>query len=178
MIKSCIQNRAQIHVEAARDEYERARQRMGQQRSEKPLQVFSVSADIFTRLNKGRGKDALRKGFSTKAETGIPALRDALIEMTWGIRQRNARSFNEDTESFLKRMKLWAADNSSEYKMLDYEKAIVQNRMNAEIKKLDQVCYISQKFNMNCMFECYSDEMCEGILQVPYWKAQGSQQAY
>jgi GTPase SAR1 family protein len=139
--KSCIQNRAQIHVEAARNEYEIARRMMGQQNSEKPLEVFSVSSAAFTRHCGENAEEAISKGFSTKADTGIPALRDALIGMTWGIRQHNARSFNEDVESCHNRMKLWSADTSSEYKMLEQEKVIVQDRMDAEIEKLEVVCF-------------------------------------
>jgi hypothetical protein len=48
VIKSCIQNRAQIHVEAARDEYERARRMMGKRalrshwKSSVSLQMYSI----------------------------------------------------------------------------------------------------------------------------------------
>ena len=140
VIKSCIQNRAQIHATAARNEYERVRKMMGQEECEEPLEVFSVSADIFTRLSRGKAHEAQRKGFSTKADTGIPALRDALIATTWGTRQQNSRSFNGDVESCHTRMKLWSADTSSEYKMMDEEKTIVESRMQAEIKKLEEVC--------------------------------------
>jgi hypothetical protein len=99
-----------------------------------------VSADIFARLSMGKLQEAQRKGFTTKADTGIPALRDALIAITWGTRQQNARSFNGDVQSCHTRMKLWSADTSSEYKMLDEEKIIVESRMHAEIKKLEEVC--------------------------------------
>jgi hypothetical protein len=37
-------------------------------------------------------------------------------------------------------MKLWSADTSSEHKMMDEEKTIVESRMQAEIKKLEEVC--------------------------------------
>jgi hypothetical protein len=139
--KSCIQNRAQFHVEAARNQYEIARRMMGQQHFEKPLEVFSVSSAAFTRHCGDNAEEAISKGFSTKADTGIPALRDALIGMTWGIRQHNARSFNEDVESCHNRMKLWSADTSFEYKMLEQEKAIVQHRIDTEIEKLEAVCF-------------------------------------
>ncbi|KAE9376210.1 hypothetical protein N431DRAFT_532541 [Stipitochalara longipes BDJ] len=138
VMKSCIQNRALIHVDAARDEYKRARRMMGQQRAEQPLQVFSVSSDAYSRILRGRKKEALRKGFSGWTDTGIPELRDALSAVTWGIRQQNARSFNEDIENCLIRMKMWSADTSSEYKMLSSERAIVEDRMDSEIKKLEQ----------------------------------------
>lgn len=146
VIKSCIQNRAKIHVATVTEDYETERRTMGQEESEKPLEIFSVSADIFTRLCSGRIEDeqlALNKGFSTRADTGIPALRDAMIAMTWGIRQQNARSFNGDVESCHTRMKLWSADTSSEYKMLDEEKAIVERRLRVEIKKLEEVCILN-----------------------------------
>jgi hypothetical protein len=139
VMKACIQNRAQIHVTAARNEYERVRKMMGQSEIEKPLQVFSVSADTYTRLLADETDEALRKGFSTLADTGIPALRDALDAITWGIRQHNARSFIGDVESCHARMRLWSADTSSEYKMLDDEKVIVERRMDAEINKLKEV---------------------------------------
>jgi hypothetical protein len=139
-IKSCIQSRAQIHAAAARNEYGRVRKMMRQEECEEPLEVFSVSADMFTRLSRGKVEEAQRKGFSTKADTGIPALRDALIAITWHTRQQNSRSFNGDVESCHTRMKLWSADTSSEYKMLDEEKTIVESRIQGEIKKLDEVC--------------------------------------
>jgi hypothetical protein len=78
----------------------------------------------------------------TKADTGIPTLRDALIGMTWGIRQQNARSFNEEVEICHNRLKLWSADTSSEYKMLDEEKAIVEGRIEVEIEKLEEVSFL------------------------------------
>jgi hypothetical protein len=119
---------------------------MGQEPSEKPLEVFSVSSHVFTRLSQGRNEEALRRGFLTKADTGVPTLRDALIAMTWGIRQQNARSFNQDVEVYHTRLKWWSADTSSEYKMLDEERAIVESRMQTEIKKLDEVCILFYKF--------------------------------
>jgi hypothetical protein len=146
VMKSCIRNRAQVHITAAREEYERARQMMGKQPSEKPLQVFSVSSAAFDHLTRGKKhkvQGALRKGFSTTVKTGIPALRDVLMAITWGIRQPNARSFNEDVESCLTRLKLWSADSASEHKMAVSKRAIVEGRMDAEIKRLEQVRFTS-----------------------------------
>jgi hypothetical protein len=140
-MKAWIETRAQIHVTAARNEYKRVKRMMGQSEIEKPLQVLSVSADTYTRLLAGETDEALRKGFSTLADTGIPALRDALDVITWGIRQHNARSFIGDIESYHARMRLWSADTSSEYKMLDDEKVIVERRMDAEINKLKEICF-------------------------------------
>jgi hypothetical protein len=115
---------------------------MGKQPSEKLLQVFGVSSAAFDYITRGKQQDVqrtLRKGFSSTIETGIPALRDALMAITWGIRQPNARSFNEDVESFLTRTKLWSADAASEHKMAVSPRAVVEGRMEAEIKKLEQV---------------------------------------
>jgi hypothetical protein len=124
---------------------------MGQQSSENLLQVISVSAKAFSHFIEGKVEEARSIGFSTKNETGIPALGDALIATTWISRLRNARSFNEDVASYNRRLQLWAEDASSEYKLLDDERATVENRIDAEIKKLEQVDFTIS--DMSCVFE-------------------------
>jgi hypothetical protein len=151
VVKSCIQNRARIHREAIREVYETERQTMGQPASERPLQVFSVSANAFFHFIEGEEQEAYYKGFSAKADTGIPDLRDALVAITWGSRLQNAQLFNEDVQRFVTRTKLWIVDSSSEYKMTDGERAIVEKRMEAEVKKLEQVRF--SIINMNRVFE-------------------------
>lgn len=142
IIRSCIKNRAQIHTVKARVEFVTGRRQMinnYQEDSEKPLKVFSVSAEAYCKLIDGDREDALSKGFPTTTDTGVPDLRDALLAMTWPIRQRNAQSFNEEVESCVTRMKLWSSNTSSEYKMPDEERARLEGRMNTEIGNLDQV---------------------------------------
>jgi hypothetical protein len=145
VMKVCINNRAQMHIIAAREEYESARKMMGKQPSEKPLRVFSVSANAFDLICSGEQHEvqkALENGFTNTIETGIPALRDALMAITWGTRLSNARMFNEEVENCLAVMKTWSADNAPEYMMAANKRAIVESRMEAEIKKLEEVCFI------------------------------------
>jgi hypothetical protein len=145
VMKVCINNRAQMHVIAAREEYESARKMMGKQPSEKPLRVFSVSANAFDLICSGEQHEvqkALENGFTNKIETGIPALRDALMAITWGTRLSSARMFNEEVEICLAVMKTWSADSAPEYMMAANKRALVESRMDAEIMKLEEVCFI------------------------------------
>jgi len=145
VMMACIQNRAALHANKAQKEFLSGRRMMMsnyQEGSEKPLQVFSVSAEAYGHLINREREDALKKEFSTTADTGIPALKDAILAMTWPIRQENARSFNEEVEHCLTRMKLWSMDTSSEYKMSDAERVILQSRLDTQIQSLDEVCLV------------------------------------
>lgn len=113
---------------------------MGRQRAEKALQVFSVSSHVFSLIVEGETDEGLKKGFFTKAETGIPEFRDALIATTWNIREQKAHTFNAEVESSLTRLKLWAADTSSDYKMLPEERAILDSRLENRFNQLEEVC--------------------------------------
>jgi len=50
--------------------------------------------------------------------------------------------FNEEVENCLAVMKTWSADNAPEYMMAANKRALVESRMEAEIKKLEEVCFI------------------------------------
>ncbi|KAG4429175.1 hypothetical protein IFR05_015341 [Cadophora sp. M221] len=134
---ACIKNRNLVHCTAIQAEYDAGRAMMGKQPSEKELRVFSVSSNVFSRLNNNNKEYGLGRGFFTKADTGIPALRDALLATTWDIRERNARSFNEDAESSLSRMKLWVCNKSPEFKMSQDQRKIVEYRIQQRVSSLE-----------------------------------------
>jgi len=119
---------------------------MGKQPSEKPLQVFSFSADAFDRImskKKQQVHEALKDGFADATDTGIPALRDALNAITWDNRIQNARSFLDEVKVFLETLKKWSAGASSEHKMEAEERALLDSRLQTEIRKLQEVFLVA-----------------------------------
>ncbi|KAN0112190.1 hypothetical protein V8E51_005141 [Hyaloscypha variabilis] len=137
----CIQNRAQVHDSKISAEFEKGRRMMtgnDEEGFEKPLKVFSISAESYTLIVNGEREEALKKGFSTTADTGIPQLKDAILSMTWPVRQQNAHLFNMEVNRFLTRMRMWSMDSSSEYKMSDEERSGLETRLNAQIHILEQ----------------------------------------
>ena len=138
--KACIENRNQIHIEAAHREYENGLQQMGEKVTSGFLNVFCVSARVFNLLQRGNEVKALERGFKSKGETGIPSLRDAIIASTWGLRERNARAFTADVESAFDRMKLWSSDISSDYLMVADERAKLESLFEAHFIALAKVC--------------------------------------
>jgi len=143
----CIQNRAQVHESKISAEFEKRGRMMtsnDQEGFEKPLKVFSISAESYTLMVNGEREEALKKGFSTTADTRIPQLKDAILSMTWPVRRQNAHLFNIEVNRFLTRMRMWSMDSSSEYKMSDEERSGLETRLNTQIHILEQVC-----LNMN-----------------------------
>jgi hypothetical protein len=53
--------------------------------------------------------------------------------------------FNEEVEICLAVMKTWSADSTPEYIMAANKRALVESRMDAEIIKLEEVCFIKLK---------------------------------
>ncbi|CZS91694.1 uncharacterized protein RAG0_02208 [Rhynchosporium agropyri] len=136
---ACIENRNQVHRTQILAEFKAGRAMMGKKTStEKDLRIFSVSSNVFARLNGRNGRDyALQRGFLSRSDTGIPALREALLATTWENRERNARSFNEDAESSLTRMKLWVSDKAMNFKMSCEERKHVESRLGTIVDELE-----------------------------------------
>jgi hypothetical protein len=146
--KACIDNRCRLQIAAANAEYQAGRREMGDQHATEPLKVFCVSAVAFSLLVKGETEKALRKGFRTKLETGIPDLRDALIATTWGLRERKARAFIEDVASSFTRLQGWCEDPYSDYRMQQIDRALLQSKIDQHFATLDTVCSVLKK----CLF--------------------------
>ncbi|KAL2062154.1 hypothetical protein VTL71DRAFT_6420 [Oculimacula yallundae] len=135
---ACIRNRDGVHRADIRAEFDAGRAMMGKESSGKELSIFSVSSNVFTRLNNKNGRDyGLQRGFFRKSDTGIPALRDGLLATTWEMRESFARSFNEDAASSLTRMKLWVSNKSVDFKMSHYEREDVESRIGMIVDELE-----------------------------------------
>lgn len=116
---------------------------MGQKLEEKPLQVFSVSARAFNAFVKEDETYGPRHGFYAKANTGVPALRDALISTTWELRETNARAFNNDAQKVLARLKVWSSDTSADFKMAADNRKVLEDRSNTKVSLLWKVTPVS-----------------------------------
>ena len=112
---------------------------MGKRPAPTDLQIFHVSSGVYHMLVRGKHALAKSRGFAKKADTGIPALREALLATTWDIRERNAHAFNEDAESSLKRLKLWVADTTADYKLTQDQRERVEQRIKQKVEGLGDV---------------------------------------
>ena len=126
-LDACIKNRHRLQKEVIIWDYETRREMMGRQPPEKPLQVFSVSSEVFNRFDQGDEDYRPRLGFQTKWDTYVPKLRDALISTTWDLREANARAFYNDAQTFLGRLRVWSSDISADYKMSAVDRAILES---------------------------------------------------
>ncbi|KAF7959697.1 hypothetical protein EAE96_001310 [Botrytis aclada] len=134
----CINNRNEIQIAAITEEFESGRKELGEQDTSRPLQIFCVSAKAFLDLCSGQESDALACGFFTKADTGIPTFRDALIAKTWETRLQNSRTFNEGVANAAALLDMWSADTIADFKMKSDERAVVETKLNEMYGALEQ----------------------------------------
>lgn len=132
-----IQNRNDISAQELRKDFKNAAHQIGQELGNKELQVFCVSALMFYDFLQDRPKNS---GFHTKADTGIPALQNWLIESTLPTRNRNAISFLEDIVSLELSMKPWVEDSTVEFKVSQNERASMDKVFRSYITPLKEVC--------------------------------------
>lgn len=138
--RACIENRAMLQSTVIQEDYAAQRKMMGKEDLEEPLKVISVSAGVFSHLLEGEKDYAQDRGFSTKRDTHIPELREALLATTLVIREANAKSFNNDAEMSLGHLKSWSDDTAVEYKMNREKRAILNGRFEEEYDKFYEVC--------------------------------------
>jgi hypothetical protein len=137
---ACIKNRNEIQTATLQENFQKIRRQMGNESQSRSLQVFSTSAMAFWSFMRNDKEDAFRRGFLTKEDTGIPALRDALIATTFRGREKYARAFIEDTESAATVLKIWTDNCDSDYKMRSEERVQVESAVESKIQLLEQVC--------------------------------------
>ncbi|KAI9641666.1 hypothetical protein NHQ30_009521 [Ciborinia camelliae] len=155
----CIKARNQIQTAQFIEHYESGRRELGDEEVTKPLKVFCVSAQAFMHLKSGKEAEALKSGFFTKSDTGIPEFRDALISTTWESRQRNARTFSEEVLNAAKLLDIWSADTIADYKMLAHERAIVETKLDEMYEALEKDF---EKLNLetrNAVEKLFEDEL-------------------
>lgn len=136
----CIRNRNEIQIAAINEEFEAGTKELGEQEASSHLQIFCVSAKAFLDLCSGQEGEALDCGFFTKADTGIPTLRDALIAKTWESRLLSSRTFNEGVANAAALLDTWSADTIADFKMRPDERAVVETKLNEMYGALEQVC--------------------------------------
>ncbi|KAF7899573.1 hypothetical protein EAF00_003909 [Botryotinia globosa] len=134
----CIKNRNDIQIAAITEEFETGRKELGEQDASRPLQIFCVSAKAFLDLCSGQEGEALACGFFTKADTGIPTFRDALIAKTWKTRLHNSRTFNEGVANAAALLDMWSADTIADFKMKSDERAVVETKLDEMYGALEQ----------------------------------------
>lgn len=142
----CIKNRNEIQIAAITEEFETGRKELGEQDASRPLQIFCVSAKAFLDLCSGQEGEALACGVFTKADTGIPTFRDALIAKTWETRLHNSRTFNEGVANAAALLDMWSADTIADFKMKSDERAVVETKLDEMYGALEQVCNFHSQF--------------------------------
>ncbi|TEY48783.1 hypothetical protein BOTCAL_0292g00050 [Botryotinia calthae] len=156
----CIKNRNEIQIAAINEEFEAGTKELGEQEASSPLQIFCVSAKAFLDLCSGQAGEALDCGFFTKADTGIPTLRDALIVKTWETRLLNSRTFNEGVANAAALLDMWSADTIADFKMRLDERAVVETKLNEMYGALEQEF---EKLNVdiaNAIEKLIGDHLC------------------
>jgi hypothetical protein len=134
---ACIRNRNDVSTADLRQDYEAAVKQIGKKSSDKPLQVFCVSALVF--FDFLRGNTTTEPGFSRAVDTGIPVLQKWLVEITLATRDRNALAFLEDLVSLELSMRPWIEDTKAEYKMQDRQKGALEDHFDKKFAELNKV---------------------------------------
>ncbi|TGO13280.1 hypothetical protein BTUL_0073g00480 [Botrytis tulipae] len=129
IMNQCIANRKKFQVDVITKDYETARKEISDKKSHRPLPVHCVSAVAFKHLVDGNEAKAMEKGFKTKADTGIPGLRDGLISTTWETRLKNGLAFNEELHNAFAHLEKWLEDTTASFKMTAEERLQLEEKV-------------------------------------------------
>ncbi|KAF7909854.1 uncharacterized protein EAF01_003572 [Botrytis porri] len=138
IMNQCIANRKKFQVEVITKDYETTRKEISDKKSHRPLPVHCVSAVAFKHLVDGNEAKAMEKGFKTKADTGIPGLRDGLISTTWEPRLKNGLAFNEELHNAFARLEKWLEDTTASFKMTAEERLQLDGKIAQVSKNIDE----------------------------------------
>lgn len=112
MTKACISHRHEQSANAIKEDFARASQNT-KIKSNKPLKVFSISANAyFDRLD---GMEPL--GFDTDADTGIPVVLDWFVKLTLSARKEHSARLLQEIISLEKSLDLSLASSAMGHKM-------------------------------------------------------------
>ncbi|TGO63417.1 hypothetical protein BCON_0013g00630 [Botryotinia convoluta] len=138
IMNQCIANRKKFQINAITKDYETARKEISDKKSHRPLPVYCVSAVAFKHLVDGNEAKAMEIGFKTKADTGIPGLRDGLISTTWEPRLKNGLAFNEELHNAFARLEKWLEDTKASFKMTAEERVQLDGKIAQVSKNIDE----------------------------------------